>query len=74
MYNIYLSTTVYFCNMAELIDPSTLQTVHNFAAAYNGGKGVTPSYIYRLIREKKLASRTIDGTVFVVLPAPTTAS
>lgn len=56
--------------MAELIDPATLQTVHNFAAAYSGGKGVTPSYIYRLIRVGKLASRTIDGTVFVVLPAP----
>ena len=69
MYNIYLSTTVYLRGMAELLDPSTLQTVHNFAAAYSGGKGVTPSYIYRLIREKKLASRTIDGTVFVVLPA-----
>lgn len=56
--------------MADLLDPSTLQTVFNFAAAYNGGRGVTPSYIYRLIRQGKLASRTVDGVVFVVLPQP----
>lgn len=56
--------------MAELIDPDLLQTAYNFAAAYNGGKGVTPSYIYRLIREKKLPSITIDGTVFVRLAEP----
>jgi hypothetical protein len=56
--------------MADLIDPRTLQTVYNFALAYNGGKGVTPSYIYRLIRQGKLASTTIDGVVFVVLPEP----
>ena len=54
--------------MAELLDPSTLQTVHHFAADYRGSKGVTPSYIYRLIREKRLPSFVIDGTVFVVVP------
>ena len=69
MYTIYLSTTMYLRGMADLIDPARLQTVHNFAAAYNGGKGVTPSYIYRLIRTKKLASVQIDGAVFVVLAA-----
>jgi hypothetical protein len=56
--------------MTELIDPRRLQTVHNYAAEYNGGKGVTPSYIYRLIREKKVPSVTIDGTVFVELAEP----
>ena len=75
MYKAYLSTIVYFCGMAELIDPARLQTVHNYAAAQKGGKGVTPSYIYRLIRDGKLAALTIDGTVFVVLPsAPATGA
>lgn len=56
--------------MSDLIDPKQLQTVYNYAAAYNEGKGVTPSYIYRLIRTGKVASVTIDGTVFVRLPEP----
>lgn len=70
VYKTFLSTSVYFCGMAELIDPTRLQTVHNYAAAQKGGKGVTPSYIYRQIRLGKLAGLVIDGTVFVVLPAP----
>ena len=58
--------------MPELIDPSRLQTVPNYAAAQKGGKGVTASYIYRLIREDKFTGETkeIDGVVFVVLPEP----
>ena len=54
--------------MDELLDPRRLQTVHNYAAAYNAGKGVTPSYIYRLIRTGKLESVEIDGIRFVLLP------
>lgn len=66
----YFYTVVYLRAMSDMIDPRLLQTVHNFAAEYNGGKGVTPSYIYRLIRENKLPSITIDGTVFVLLSEP----
>ena len=54
-----------------MIDPSRLQTVFNYAATRVGrsGKPVTVGYVYRLIKEGKLESVTIDGMAFVVLPA-----
>lgn len=59
--------------MTELLDPSRLQTVHNFAAAYtskSGKTGVSVGYIYRLISEGKVEAVTIDGMKFIVLPPP----
>ena len=58
--------------MAPLIDTARLVTVQTFADTYKDGKPVNRSYIYRLISEGKLETVKIDGTVFVVLPAPAT--
>ena len=54
--------------MAAIFDFNRLQTVRNYAATYKGGKGVTESYIYRLIRAKRLETVDIDGLIFAVLP------
>jgi hypothetical protein len=39
----------------------TLKTVKNYAI----GEGVTPSYIYKLVKEHKMELITIDGVKFV---------
>lgn len=62
-----------------MIDPAQLQTVHNYAASRIGrnGKPVTVGYVYKLIKEKKLPTQTIDGMVFIdlsQLPSPAPAS
>lgn len=57
-----------FAHMSDLIDPSRLVTVGTYAEQYNGGKGVTRGYIYKLIREGKLKTVQIDRIQFVVLP------
>ncbi|MGI4873186.1 MAG: hypothetical protein ACRYFX_18655 [Janthinobacterium lividum] len=56
--------------MPNLVDTERLQTVYNFAAAYQGRKkaGVSVGYIYQLINDKKLESVEIDGIKFVLLP------
>lgn len=56
--------------MPTLVDTERLQTVHNFAAQYQGRKkqGVSVGYIYQLINESKLESIEIDGIKFIVLP------
>lgn len=59
--------------MAPTFDTDRLQTVKNFADAYpnrKGGKGVSVSYMMRLIKEGKVPSVVIDGMRFVVLPGP----
>jgi hypothetical protein len=38
-----------------------LKTIKNFAL----GEGVTPSYIYKLVKENKMTLITIDGVKFV---------
>ncbi len=38
-----------------------LKTIKNFALSM----GVTPSYIYKLVREKRMELVTIDGVKFV---------
>jgi hypothetical protein len=43
------------------INPKVLKTVKNFAV----GEGVTPSYIYKLEKEKKMELVRIDGIKFV---------
>lgn len=43
------------------IEITNLQTVKNYAA----DRGVTPSYIYKLIREGKMSSIVIDGVIFI---------
>ena len=43
------------------INPNTLKTVKNFAL----GEGVTPSYIYKLVKESKMILILIDGVKFV---------
>lgn len=43
------------------IETTNLQTVKNYAA----NMGVTPSYIYKLIREGKMSSIIIDGVFFI---------
>ena len=40
-----------------------LVTIHNYAKRIN----VSPSYVYRLIKDKKLKSEKIDGVMFVKL-------
>jgi hypothetical protein len=54
--------------MTELINPSRLVTVGTYAEQYNGGKGVTRGYIYKLIKEGKLQTVQIDRIQFIVLP------
>lgn len=44
-----------------LLNPKWLKTIKNFAL----GEGVTPSYIYKLVREGKMSLVTIDGVKFV---------
>lgn len=39
----------------------TLKTIKNYAV----GEGVTPSYIYKLVKEHKMQLVTIDGVKFV---------
>lgn len=41
--------------------PEWLKTVKNFAL----GEGVTPSYIYKLVKENKMQLVMIDGVRFV---------
>ena len=43
------------------INLKTLKTVKNFAV----GEGVTPSYIYKLVKENKMELVLIDGMKFV---------
>jgi len=43
------------------INPKVLKTVKNFAV----GEGVTPSYIYKLVKERKMELVLIDGVKFV---------
>lgn len=45
------------------IDPNTLKTIKNYAALQN----VTTSYIYKLIREGKMESLSIDGVQFIAI-------
>ena len=56
--------------MGEKIDPDRLKTVANFASTYKDGQPAHRSYIYKLIKEKKLETVDIDGVTFVVLPKP----
>lgn len=43
------------------INLKVLKTIKNFAL----GEGVTPSYIYKLVKEGKMQLVTIDGMRFV---------
>ena len=43
------------------VDISNLVTIKNFALNYN----VTPSYIYKLIKENKMRPVTIDDVQFI---------
>lgn len=45
------------------IETKNLMTVKNFALQ----NGVTPSYVYKLIREGKMESFVIDGVHFIDL-------
>jgi len=45
------------------IDIKNLMTIKNFALK----EGVTPSYIYKLIKEGKMYSFAIDGIQFIEL-------
>jgi GH35 family endo-1,4-beta-xylanase len=54
--------------MADKIDPARLVTVKNFASTYKDGQPTHRSYIYKLIKDKKIDTVDIDGVTFVVLP------
>lgn len=43
------------------VDIFNLQTIKNYALR----QGVTPSYIYKRIKEQKMAVVTIDGVQFI---------
>ena len=43
------------------IEITNLQTIKNYAKS----EGVTPSYIYKLIKEGKMESFQIDGVQFI---------
>ena len=43
------------------IDLGILKTIKNFALSEN----VTPSYIYKLVKENKMATIEIDGVKFI---------
>jgi len=43
------------------VDSDSLVTIKNFAQKFK----VTPSYIYKLIKEKKMESFSIDGIQFI---------
>ena len=43
------------------VEIAALQTIKNFAIQCN----VTPSYIYKLVKEKKMQSLNIDGVQFI---------
>ena len=45
------------------VNIENLITIKNFAVK----QGVTPAYIYKLVKEKKMAVVTIDGVQFVDL-------
>jgi len=45
----------------SMLNPKWLKTVKNFAL----GEGVTPSYIYKLVKENKMELVMIDGVKFV---------
>jgi hypothetical protein len=53
---------------ASKIDINSLMTVKNYAVR----QGITTSYIYKLVKEKKLDTVDIDGVKFVdVIKNPT---
>lgn len=60
-----MSTVKYCCIFAEmkinLINPETLQTVKNYAL----DKRVSPAYVYKLAKDKKIDLVMIDGVYFV---------
>lgn len=43
------------------VETSQLQTIKNYATA----QGVTASYIYKLVKESKMHTVTIDGVQFI---------
>lgn len=43
------------------VKTEALQTIKNYALKF----GVTPSYIYKLIKEKKMTAFIIDGVQFI---------
>ena len=43
------------------VEIGNLLTIKNYAK----NEGVTPSYIYKLIKEQKMSSFTIDGVQFI---------
>jgi hypothetical protein len=43
------------------VDISTLQTVKNYAVNF----GITPAYIYKLVKEQRMSLFEIDGVKFV---------
>ena len=43
------------------IDISALQTVKNYAISF----GITPAYIYKLVKENRMSLYEIDGVKFV---------
>ncbi len=49
----------YFCAMAIKINK--LKTIKNYAAQ----EGITPAYIYKLIKEDKMECLMIDGVQFI---------
>lgn len=44
-----------------MVEINNLQTIKNYA----GAQGVTPSYIYKLVKENKMTTVTIDGVQFI---------
>jgi hypothetical protein len=45
----------------DRIDISALQTVKNYAVSF----GITPAYIYKLVKEGRMTLQEIDGVKFV---------
>jgi hypothetical protein len=58
VYSCKLETFIYLCGMKSIMD---LKTVKHYAQENN----VTTAYIYKLMKEKKLAVVLIDGVMFV---------
>jgi hypothetical protein len=57
---LQVSTKV-FTFVVMKVEIKNLMTIKNFALK----EGVTPSYIYKLIKESKMSSFVIDGVQFI---------
>jgi len=60
-YSLKLKTNKYFSYICIVKDFKSLLTIKNFALLF----GVTPAYIYKLVKEGKMSLVLIDGVRFV---------